>query len=136
MTPIGSLFSPLTLAALRLSLLACLLSLLTFIKPSLLPPTLPRERMAYLTLLGEFVVLSSHFQDILERRVSPPIQTLVFIPKADQGDYADNYRPFGLPNTSDRIIDRAAYTRFCSCLTGALHPAQALRSGGQLARKI
>ena len=52
------------------------------------------------------IVLSSHFQDILERRVSPPIQTLVFIPKADQGDYADNYRPLGLPNTSDRIVDR------------------------------
>ena len=72
------------------------------------------------------IVLSSHFQDILERRVSPPIQTLVFIPKADQGDYADNYRPLGLPNTSDRIVDRAAHTRFCHCLTGALHPAQAL----------
>ena len=51
---------------------------------------------------------------------------MVFIPKADQGEYADNYRPLGLPNTSDRIIDRAAYSLFCQTLMNSLHPAQAL----------
>ena len=66
--------------------------------------------------------LAHHFQ----RKVSPPTQALVFIPKADQGEHADNYRPLGLPNTCDRIVDRAAYTLFCQTLIGKLHPAQAL----------
>ena len=70
--------------------------------------------------------LYTHFQDIIFRNVTPPHQSLVFIPKADQGEYADNYRPLGLPNTSDRIIDRAAYSKFCETLLNALHPAQAL----------
>ena len=70
--------------------------------------------------------LAHHFQNILHRKVSPPTQALVFIPKADQGEYADNYRPLRLPNTCDRIVDRAAYTLFCQTLIGKLHPAQAL----------
>ena len=70
--------------------------------------------------------LAHHFQNILHRKVSPPTQALVSIPKADQGEYADNYRPLGLPNTCDRIVDRAAYTLFCQSLIGNLHPAQAL----------
>ena len=56
----------------------------------------------------------------------PPLQSLVFIPKADKGDYADNYRPLGLPYTCDRLIDRAAYSQFAPTLVGYLHPAQAL----------
>ena len=70
--------------------------------------------------------LAHHFQNILYRKVSPPAQALVFIPKADQSEYADNYRPLGLPNTCDRIVDRAAYTLFCQSLIGNLHPAQTL----------
>ena len=58
------------------------------------------------------ICLNQHFQDIIFRKVRPPQQSLVFIPKADQGEYADNYRPLGLPNTCDRIIDRAAYCPF------------------------
>ena len=70
--------------------------------------------------------LQQHFHDIIYRKASPPLQSLVFIPKADQADYADNYRPLGLPNTSDRILDRTTYCPFCSALMGTLHPAQAL----------
>ena len=72
------------------------------------------------------ICLNQHFQDIIFRKVHPPQQSLVFIPKADQGEYADNYRPLGLPNTCDRIIDRAAYSLFCQTLMNSLHPAQAL----------
>ena len=72
------------------------------------------------------ICLNQHFQDIIFRKVRPPQQSLVFIPKADQGEYADNYRPLGLPNTCDRIIDRAAYSLFCQTLMNSLHPAQAL----------
>ena len=70
--------------------------------------------------------LASHFNDIQTQQARTPPQSLVFIPKADKGDYADNYRPLGLPNTCDRLIDRAAYSRFATTLIGALHPAQAL----------
>ena len=70
--------------------------------------------------------LVHHFSDIQNQTAPPPLQSLVFIPKADKGDFADNYRPLGLPNTCDRLIDRAAYSRFASTLVGALHPAQAL----------
>ena len=70
--------------------------------------------------------LNSHFSAILSQQTTPPVQTLVFIPKADVGDYADNYRPLGLPNFSDRLIDRAAYAAFTPSLLGYLHPAQAL----------
>ena len=72
------------------------------------------------------ICLNQHFQDIIFRKVRPPQQSMVFIPKADQGEYADNYRPLGLPNTCDRIIDRAAYSNFCQTLMNSLHPAQAL----------
>ena len=70
--------------------------------------------------------LQSHFDSIVSSQAPPPLQSLVFIPKADAGEYADNYRPLGLPNTCDRIVDRAAYAKFCSILIGFLHPAQAL----------
>ena len=69
--------------------------------------------------------LEHHLDSILHMQAAPPLQSLVFIPKADKGDYADNYRPLGLPNTCDRLIDRAAYTQFAPGLVGYLHPAQA-----------
>ena len=69
--------------------------------------------------------LDHHFTSILHMQAPPPLQSLVFIPKADKGDYADNYRPLGLPNTCDRLIDRAAYSQFAPTLVGYLHPAQA-----------
>ena len=37
--------------------------------------------------------LEHHFTSILHMQAAPPFQSLVFIPKADKGDYADNYRP-------------------------------------------
>ena len=70
--------------------------------------------------------LEHHFTSILHMQAAPPLQSLVFIPKADKGVYADNYRPLGLPNTCDRLIDRAAYSQFAPTLVGYLHPAQAL----------
>ena len=70
--------------------------------------------------------LRQHFNDIISSQAPPPLKSLVFIPKADAGDYADNYRPLGLGDTCDRIVDRAAYSKFCAVLMGSLHPAQAL----------
>ena len=95
-------------------------------------PTPPLGLMGSHTLSGASApritaqALDNHFQSILTRTASPPLQSLVFIPKADQGEYADNYRPLGLPNTCDRILDRSVYSPFSHCLLGALHLAQAL----------
>ena len=47
-------------------------------------------------------------------------KALVFIPKADAGSYADNFRPLGLPNTADRIIDQAVYVQMYSALRDSL----------------
>ena len=55
-----------------------------------------------------------------------PSRTLVFIPKADKGAYAENYRPLDMPDTSDRIIDSAVYAVLAQSLKKSLHPAQAL----------
>ena len=68
--------------------------------------------------------LENHFQSILTRTASPPLQSLVFIPKADQGEYADNYRPLGLPNTCDRILDRSVFSH----LDNAMHSHSVLLS--------
>ena len=128
----GPLSSRITLLLPHRFLLVPLLHMMISITPSSPLLILLRGLMAAPTLPGEFVPsisttsLAHHFQNILHRKVSPPTQALVFIPKADQGEYADNYRPLGLPNTCDRIVDRAAYTLFCQTLIGKLHPAQAL----------
>ena len=61
------------------------------------------------------LALQDQFKCILHRTASSPLQSLVFIPNADQGDYADNYRPLG-----------TAYSKFSQCLLGSLPPAQAL----------
>ena len=55
-----------------------------------------------------------------------PLQALVFIPKADKGAYADNYRPLDMPDTCDRIIDSAIYAVLAESFKESLHPAQAL----------
>ena len=38
----------------------------------------------------------------------------------------DNFRPLGLPNTADRIIDQAVCVQMHSALRGSLHPSQTL----------
>ena len=55
-----------------------------------------------------------------------PLQALVFIPKADKGAYADNYRPLDMPDTCDRIIDSAIYAVLAESFKDSLHPVQAL----------
>ena len=35
----------------------------------------------------------------------PPLQVGVWIPKAKMGPEADNFRPLGMPNTLDGLVD-------------------------------
>ena len=45
-------------------------------------------------------VLTHRLHDYVGLQAPAPVQALVFIPKADAGSYADNFRPLGLPNTA------------------------------------
>ena len=56
-------------------------------------------------------VLTQRLHDYINLQAPAPVQALVFIPKADAGPYADNFRPLGLPNTADRIIGQAVYVK-------------------------
>ena len=71
-------------------------------------------------------VLAQRLHDYINLQAPAPVQALVFIPKADAGPYADNFRPLGLPNTADRIIDQAVYVRMYTALRRSLHPSQTL----------
>ena len=76
-------------------------------------------------------VLTHRPHDYVGLHAPAPVQALVFIPKADAGSYADNFRPLGLPNTADRIIDQAVYVQMYSALRGSLHPSQTSGSPGK-----
>ena len=58
-------------------------------------------------LLPEVTVdaMMSYFYDILDEQALPPLQVGVWIPKAKMGPEADNFRPLGMPNTLDRLVD-------------------------------
>ena len=56
-------------------------------------------------LLPELSVdaMMSYLYDILDEQALPPLQVGVWIPKAKMGPEADNFRPFGMSNTLDRL---------------------------------
>ena len=58
-------------------------------------------------LLPEVTVdaMASYFMDIMERLRRSHRCKLVWIPKAKMGPEADNFRPLGMPNTLDRLVD-------------------------------
>ena len=49
--------------------------------------------------------MMSYFYDILDEQALPPLQVGVWIPKTKLGPEADNFRPLGMPNTLDRLVD-------------------------------
>jgi hypothetical protein len=53
--------------------------------------------------------LHNKLSKILKEEQAPPQQLLVWIPKAEAGFQADNWRPLSMPVTWDRLIDQAAY---------------------------
>jgi len=58
--------------------------------------------------------------------VRAPAPLLVWIPKADAGTKADNWRPLGMPSTFLRTFAAAMYVHTANTLPTLLHPAQAL----------
>ena len=50
-------------------------------------------------------VMMNYFYDIVNETALPPLQVGVWIPKAKMGPEADNFRPLGMPNILDRLVD-------------------------------
>ena len=68
-------------------------------------------------LLPEVTVdaMASYFMDIMEDTALPPMQVGVWIPKAKMGPEADNFRPLGMPNTLDRLVDGTIASVVMTC---------------------
>ena len=66
--------------------------------------------------------------DLVNGTALPPLQVGVWIPKAKSGPTADHFRPLGMPNTIDRLIDGAIASHVMSHAAHLLHSSQAVMS--------
>ena len=72
--------------------------------------------------------LISYFYDITSGTALPPMQVGVWIPKAKAGPEADNFRPLGMPNTVDRLVDGCIAAHVMRHTAHLMHPSQAVMS--------
>ena len=81
-------------------------------------------------LLPEVTVdaMISYFMDIMEDTALPPMQVGVWIPKAKMGPEADNFRPLGMPNTLDRLVDGTIASVVMKAVAPNMHPSQTVMS--------
>ena len=81
-------------------------------------------------LLPEVTVeaMMSYFYDILDETALPPLQVGVWIPKAKMGPEADNFRPLGMPNTLERLVDGTAAAQVMRVVAPTMHPSQTVMS--------
>ena len=81
-------------------------------------------------LLPEVTVdaMMSYFYDILDEKALPPLQVGVWIPKAKMGPEADNFRPLGMPNTLERLVDGTAAGQVMRVTAPNMHPSQTVMS--------
>ncbi len=81
-------------------------------------------------LLPEVTVdaMMSYFYDILDEQALPPLQVGVWIPKAKMGPEADNFRPLGMPNTLDRLVDGTVAAQVIQATAPTMHPSQTVMS--------
>ena len=61
---------------------------------------------------------------ILEETALPPLQVGVWIPKAKMGPEADNFRPLGMRNTLERLVDGTAAAQVMRATAPNMHPSQ------------
>ena len=69
-----------------------------------------------------------YFYDIVNDTALPPLQVGVWIPKAKSGPTADFFRPLGMPNTIDRLVDGAIASHVMAATSHLMHPSQAVMS--------
>ena len=81
-------------------------------------------------LLPEVTVdaMTSYFIDIMEDTALPPMQVGVWIHKAKMGPEADNFRPLGMPNTLDRLVDGTIASVVMKAVAPNMHPSQTVMS--------
>ena len=81
-------------------------------------------------LLPEVTVnaMASYFMDIMEDTALPPMQVGVWMPKAKMGPEADNFRPLGMPNTLDRLVDGTIASVVMRAVAPNMHPSQTVMS--------
>eukprot|EP00434_Breviolum_minutum_P037644 symbB.v1.2.033388.t1/scaffold4123.1/size58836/8 len=70
----------------------------------------------------------SYFYDIIGGTALPPMQVGVWIPKAKAGPMADHFRPLGMPNTIDRLVDGSIAAYVMRHTAHLMHPSQAVMS--------
>ena len=58
----------------------------------------------------------------------PPMQVGVWIPKAKAGPTADHFRPLGMSNTIDRLVDGSIAAYIMRHTAHLMHPSQAVMS--------
>ena len=56
------------------------------------------------------------------------MQVGVWIPKAKMGPEADNFRPLGMPNTLDRLVDGTIASVVMKAVAPNMHPSQTVMS--------
>ena len=72
--------------------------------------------------------MKSCFYDIINGTALPPHQVGVWIPKAKMGPEADSFRPLGMPNTLERLVDGSVAAHAMRQTAHTMHPSQAVMS--------
>ena len=72
--------------------------------------------------------MKSCFLDIINGTALPPHQVGVWIPKAKIGPEADCFRPLGMPNTLERLVDGSVAAHAIRQTAHTMHPSQAVMS--------
>ena len=72
--------------------------------------------------------MKSYFYDIINGTALPPHQVGVWIPKAKMGPEADSFRPLGMPNTLERLVDGSVAAHAMRQTAHTMHPSQAVMS--------
>ena len=72
--------------------------------------------------------LKGYFYDIVNGTALPPHEVGVWIPKAKMGPEADCFRPLGMPNTLDRLVDGSVAAHAMQQTASTMHPSQAVMS--------
>ena len=72
--------------------------------------------------------VKGYFYDIVHGTALPPHQVGVWIPKAKMGPEADCFRPLGMPNTLDRLVDGSVAAHAMRQTAHMMHLSQAVMS--------
>ena len=71
-------------------------------------------------------IITNEFKRLKSGLLPTPTQVGVWIPKASPGPTADHFRPLGMPDTLDRLMDGAAAAALFQHTAKLFHPAQTM----------